>query len=222
MDGIHDLGGMHGFGPIPITKGDYVFKADWQRRAFALAEVLAGAAQYGADQHRQAIERMPAVAYLRLDYFEKWMVATEALLIAAGLVNAEELRTGRKLFDVDRARDGKVGPEALIAAVKAGAQLSFPDDTQKPRFAIGDRVRVTTDSPAGHTRSPRYLRGRSGAIVADNGVFQFADAMAAGRGPEPQHCYTVAFTAQEVWGRTAEEAQDMIHADLWESYLEPA
>ncbi|QIG49104.1 nitrile hydratase subunit beta [Nordella sp. HKS 07] len=222
MDGIHDLGGMHGFGPVPIKKGDYVFKADWQRRAFALAEILAGPAHYGADQHRQAIERMPAVDYLRLDYFEKWMVATEALLIEAGLVNAEELRTGRKLFDVDLSRHRKIGPENLISAVKSGAELSFPDDTRKPHFALGDRVRMLTDSPAGHTRSPRYLRGRTGEIVAGHGVFQFADAMAAGRGAEPQHCYTVAFTAREVWGRSAEEAQDMIHADMWESYLEPA
>ncbi len=221
MDGIHDLGGMHGFGPVPIAQENYVFKADWQRRAFALAEALAGAVPYGADQHRQEIERMPAADYLRLDYFEKWLVASEALLMQAGLVSAEELRTGRKLFDVDLTRHRKVGAEELAAAVKAGAHLKFPDDTRKSRFALGAKVRVTMDSPAGHTRVPRYLRGRLGEVVSNQGVFQFADAVAAGKGPAPQHCYTVGFTAREVWGRNA-ESRDMIHADLWEDYLEPA
>lgn len=221
MDGIHDLGGMHGFGPISFETGDYVFKAQWQRRAFALAEVLAGPVPYSADQHRQEIERMPAGDYLKLDYFEKWIVAAEALLLQAGLVNEEELRSGRKLFDIDATRHGKVGADELISAVRAGAQLSYPDDKRKPLFAVGQAVRVTKDSPAGHTRAPRYLRARTGQVVADNGVFQFADAVAAGRGLEPQHCYTVAFTAGELWGRHA-EAADVIHADLWESYLEPA
>lgn len=221
MDGIHDLGGMHGFGPVAIKKEDYIFKADWQRRAFALAEALGGTVPHSADQHRQEVERMPAVDYLRLDYFEKWLVATEALLMQAGLVNAEELRTGRKQFDVDLVRHQRVGPEELIAAVKSGAQLRFSEDTRAARFSVGERIRVRKDSPSGHTRMPRYLRGRAGEIVADQGVFQFADAMAAGRGPEPQHCYTVAFTAHEVWGRNA-EGDDMIYADLWEDYLEPA
>jgi len=221
MDGIHDLGGMHGFGPVPIETGDYVFKAQWQRRAFALAELLGGPVPYSADQHRQEIERMPAADYLKLDCFEKWIVGAEALLLQAGLVSEEELRTGRKLFDVDAARHPKVDAENLAAVMRAGAQLNFPDDARKPRFTIGQTVRVTKDSPAGHTRAPRYLRGRAGQVVAGHGVFQFADAVAAGRGPEPQHCYTVAFTARELWGRDA-EAADMIHADLWESYLEPA
>lgn len=221
MDGIHDLGGMHGFGPVPIAKEDYVFKAEWQRRAFALAEVLGGTVPYSADQHRQEIERMPAIDYLRLDYFEKWLVAAEALLMQAGLVNEEELRTGRKQFDVDLACHRKVTPEELIAAVKTGAHLRFSEDTQGARFAVGDRIRVGKDSSSGHTRMPRYLRGRVGVVVADQGVFQFADAVAAGRGPEPQHCYTVGFAARELWGRNA-EARDMVYADLWEDYLEPA
>lgn len=221
MDGIHDLGGMHGFGPVPIAKEDYVFKADWQRRAFALAEALAGTVPYSADQHRQEIERMPAIDYLRLDYFEKWLVATESLLMQAGLVSQEELRTGRKQFDVDLARHEKVSPEELVAAVKSGAHLRFSEGTQSARFAVGDRIRVRKDVSPGHTRVPRYLRGRAGEIVADQGVFQFADAVAAGRGPEPQHCYTVGFSARELWGRNA-EADDMIYADLWEHYLEPA
>ena len=221
MDGIHDLGGMHGFGPVPIETGNYVFKEKWQRRAFALAELLGSPVPYGADQHRQEIERMPAADYLKLDYFEKWIVGAEALLLQAGLVNEEELRTGRKLFDVDPVRHPKVEAENLVAVMRAGAQLNFPDDTRKPRFIVGHTVRVTKDSPAGHTRAPRYLRGRTGQVVAGHGVFQFPDAVAAGRGAEPQHCYTVAFIAGELWGRDA-EAADMIHADLWESYLEPA
>lgn len=221
MDGIHDLGGMHGFGPVPIKEQNYTFKFDWQRRAFALVEALAGPTPYGADVHRQEIERIEPVDYLRLDYFEKWLIATESLLKKAGLVSQEELETGKKGFDVDLSRHRPVGPDELVAIMKQGAHLMYPPETRAPQFTIDQMIRVRAHSVPGHTRVPRYLRGHIGKIVDDVGVFQFADSVASGQGPSPQHCYTVAFSAKTLWGCGA-EADDDIYADLWESYLEPA
>ncbi len=221
MDGMHDLGGMHGFGPVPIETDGYVFKFEWQRRAFALVQALASPASYGADQHRQEIERIAPLDYLRLDYFEKWIIATEKLLGDAGLVNRLELETGKKLFDVDLSRHRPVGPEELVGAMKAGAHLMFPPDTEPPRFAVGQIVRVRMDSVPDHTRAPRYVRGKMGRIVSDAGVFQFADSVAAGLGPSPQHCYGVTFAAPTLWGNEA-GSDDEVHVDLWEAYIEPA
>ncbi len=218
MDGIHDLGGMHGFGLID-RHNDYTFRADWQRRAFGIVEALAGVVPFNADTHRQALERISADAYLRHSYFEKWVMATETLLLQAGLVNQNELKTGKKEFDIDLTNREPIGPQALIDFFMAGAQLEFPADSQPASFAAGQMVQVTRDAPPGHTRVPRYLRGRTGVITEDNGVFQFADAVAAGIGQCPQHCYTVAFSAEELWGRSA-EPRETISADLWESYLE--
>ncbi len=220
MDGIHDMGGKQGFGRIAVEE-DYIFRSAWQRRAFALVEALAWSTPYNTDQHRHAVECVPPADYLRLDYFENWIVASEMLLKEAGLVDQSELDDGRKHFDVDQKSHAPVGVHEIVDATKAGADLRFPEDTQSARFAVGQSVLVSHTQAAGHTRVPRYLRGKTGRIVSDEGVFQFADAVVAGRGPDPQHCYTVVFSAQDLWG---EEAQvgDSLCADLWEAYLEPA
>ncbi|GAB5470305.1 MAG: nitrile hydratase subunit beta [Rhodospirillales bacterium] len=220
MDGIHDMGGMHGFGAIPRDR-DYVFRADWQRRAFALAEALGGVVPYSADSHRQALERIPAADYLRRDYFEKWTIAVEGLLLDAGLVSSEELTDGKKRFDADMTGREAVRAEGLREILKTGLPPLFPDDPQQPRFALHQPVRVLNDHPAGHTRSPRYLRGRLGKVERLVGVMQFADSLAASDDPSPQHCYTVGFDGPEIWGRDAEPGT-LVLADLWESYLEPA
>ena len=220
MHGIHDLGGMHGFGAIPIVEGDYVFKNDWQRRSFGLAQALAGPTPFCADMHRYKIEQIAPIDYLRMDYFEKWAIATSELLKDAGLANASELRTGKKEFDVDLARHRPTGPDSLVQAMKQGVQLKFPAETRSPGFTVGEKIRVRTDAPAGHTRVPRYVRGRVGEIVADHGVFQFADTVARGQGPSPQHCYAVAFAAAALWGDDAESPSDLLFLDLAEAYLD--
>ncbi|GAB5470303.1 MAG: nitrile hydratase subunit beta [Rhodospirillales bacterium] len=220
MDGIHDLGGMHGFGPIPRAK-DYRFRADWQRRAFALVVGTGGVVPFSPDSHRRALERIPAADYLRRDYFDKWVLALESLLLEAGLVSREELADGRKRFEADLQDRAAARPEDLLAGFKAGASLMFPDDPQEPRFSPEQKVRVLNNHPLGHTRAPRYLRGRVGKIERLVGVMQFADTMAAGEEPAPQHCYTVAFSGEEVWGRDAEPGT-LVLADLWQDYLEPA
>lgn len=220
MDGIHDMGGMHGFGPVPIESEDYVFKHEWQRRSFGLAQALAGTTPYCADMHRHKIERLPPIDYLRMDYFEKWAIATSELLKDAGLVSDAELSSGVKVFDVDLARHVPATPEGLLDAMKRGVEMHFPPETVGARFVVGETIRVGSDCPAGHTRVPRYVRGKVGRIVADMGVFQFADAIAAGKGPHPQHCYTVEFTAGTLWGNDAEAAGDRVYLDLAEAYID--
>jgi nitrile hydratase subunit beta len=221
MDGIHDMGGMHGFGPVPIEKENYTFKHDWQRRSFGLTQALASVAPYAADLHRQEIERMSPAHYLESDYFEKWIIATINLVRKAGLVSQQELNSGQKIFDVDLSKHVPVEADELVAMMKKGMVLTYPAHTQVPRFTIGDLVRVTSDCPSGHSRAPRYVRGRFGKVVSADGVFQFAEMVAAGQGPSPQHCYGVEFASKSLWGKNA-EADDLVYVDLWESYLEPA
>jgi len=89
-----------------------------------------------------------------------------------------------------------------------------------PSFKVGELIRTRNINPKGHTRLPRYVRGRLGEIASDHGVFQFADSLAHGGGKQPQHLYSVKFTAQELWGQIAKR-QDSLYIDLWEDYLEP-
>jgi hypothetical protein len=95
------------------------------------------------------------------------------------------------------------------------------EDSVPPRFKPGDRVAARTLNPVGHTRLPRYVRGRRGVIDRDHGVFIFPDTHAAGLGRKPQHVYSVRFTARELWGSEA-PPQNAVYVDLWDDYLDPA
>jgi hypothetical protein len=89
------------------------------------------------------------------------------------------------------------------------------------RFKPGDVVAARVINPPGHTRLPRYARGRRGVIDRDHGVFIFPDTHAMGEGPKPQHLYSVRFTARELWGPDA-STRDVVYIDLWDDHLEPA
>jgi nitrile hydratase subunit beta len=89
------------------------------------------------------------------------------------------------------------------------------------RFRAGDRVRARNMHPVGHTRLPRYARGKLGTINADHGVFVFPDTNAHFLGENPQHLYSVRFAARELWGEQA-SARDSVFIDMWDDYLEPA
>lgn len=89
-----------------------------------------------------------------------------------------------------------------------------------PRFRTGDHVLVRNINPHGHTRLPRYIRGKRGVVEVDHGVFVFPDASAHGRGEKPQHVYSVRFTARELWGPDA-AARDSLHIDVWDDYMDP-
>ncbi|MDO6728235.1 nitrile hydratase subunit beta [Cognatishimia sp. 1_MG-2023] len=222
MDNIHDLGGMHGFGPVPIESEGYTFKHEWQRRAFGLTQSLAGNTPFCADMHRHKIEQLSAVDYLQMDYFEKWTVATSELMKDAGLVDANELATGVKSFAVDLTKHPAVRPDDLVNAMKVGGDYTFPAESRVAAFQVNDTVRVLSNCPSGHTRVPRYVRGKIGTVCNVEDVFQFADAVAKGEGPAPQHCYLVLFKATDLWGEDAEAPDDVIYLDLAEAYLERA
>ena len=211
MNSIHDMGGMDGFGPIRPEPDEPVFHAEWERRMFALSGATAFAVGFGDDQLRREIERVPALDYLESSYYELWYRAVARLLEERGVFGQgrpQGLGPALAAKDVERTMAG-------------GFSMRMPGVVVKPGFRIGDRVRAKNLHPAGHTRLPRYARGRLGLVQADHGVFSFADSNARGDGPAPQHLYTVMFEARELWGPDA-PAADKLYLDLWEAYLDPA
>jgi nitrile hydratase beta subunit len=212
MNSTHDMGGMDGFGPIEREAHEPVFHAEWERRMFALAALASAipfAVPYGDDHGRQEIERLHPVTYLKSSYYELWYLAHCELLRQHGIF-AAALSKDRKPVTADR----------VMPAIEAGASPRMPANGIVARFAVGDAVVARNINPTGHTRLPRYARGKRGAIHANHGVFSFADSNARGDGPDPQHLYTVAFSARDLWGREA-AATDKIYLDLWDSYLDP-
>jgi nitrile hydratase len=207
MDGIHDLGGMSGFGPVEAERDEPVFHERWEAIAFALNALgIAVLTKYNADEYRHAIERMDPAHYLAATYYERVLTGVATLLVEKGVVTREELER----------RAG--GPFPLARPVAEN-----PTVEQRPRpsarFAVGSTVRVREDHPRGHTRVPRYVRGKTGRVLHVAPRFSFPDAAAHGLGHRAEHTYHVEFRAQDLWP----DADDgTVVVDLWDAYLEPA
>ncbi len=219
MNGIHDLGGMHGLGPVRPERDEPVYHHDWEKRVFGLFAPLSASGAFCVDEFRHAIERMGAAEYLTTSYYEHWLHAFETLLLEKGLLTAEELRTGHAAAGTARATPA-LAAAAVDKIVAAGSSARVDADV-KAKFKEGDMVVVKNINPPTHTRLPRYVRDKLGCIDRDHGVFVFPDAAAHGKGEKPQHCYSVYFSAQEVWGSKASR-NDSLYVDLWDDYLVPA
>ena len=173
---------------------------------------------WSVDAYRHQIELIPPADYLSFSYYQKWFVALRELLLKTGVVTRTELESG-----VANRGTGRAVPtltaETMVTMVTHGAPATR-DVPAAPRFRAGQSVRARNINPVGHTRLPRYARGKAGTIARDYGVFLFPDTNAHGLGEKPQHVYSVRFGAQELWGESA-MLQDCVYVDLWDDYLEP-
>jgi len=225
MNGAHDLGGIHGFGPVEAEVNEPVFHDAWERRAFGLTLAMGAWRRWNLDMSRSAREQMPPAVYLSTSYYEHWLFGLERLLVEHGFVTPEELarvRRGKPATPSGPAevKEGALRPES-VPGVLRDRRAARMDDPVAPMFRVGEAVRARNLHPTGHTRVPRYVRGRRGVVAIDHGVFIFPDTHAAGAGKKPQHVYSVRFAAQELWGPDA-PAGDCVHVDLWDDYLEAA
>jgi nitrile hydratase subunit beta len=215
MNGIHDMGGMQDMGPIRIEKDEPLFHAPWERRMFALFNAL----DTTWPVLRSQIDLIPPADYLQMRYYEKWLTAIGPVVTKTGMVTPAELESGKAAGPADKKWHVLSAAEVATWITPEGAEGTKL--TATARFQAGQRVRARTMNPVGHTRLPRYARGKVGTIVRDGGVDVFPDTVAQGLGDKPQHVYSVRFTAQELWGTGASQL-DCVYADLWEDYLEPA
>lgn len=210
MNSVHDMGGMDGLGAVGIEPNEPVFHSEWEKRMFAIAMTLTGhprGLNVSVDEFRHAIERIPAPRYLDSSYYEHWLDAVLTLLAEHGVVGREEL-----------AARGTDPIEPALPANYIDAKVPSAKRV-RPRFRKGDRVVAKNINPIGHTRLPRYVRGKRGVIHRDWGVYVFADTNAHHAGDHSQHVYSVIFDARELWGKDASR-RDKLHIDLWEDYLE--
>ena len=204
------MGGMDGFGEIDRGEAGYTpFHSDWEARVFALTNSVIARAGSNADEFRHAIERIHPARYLAASYYARWLDAVETILADRGIVTRAEID----------ARTGHPGVAPAAAARVESRRHRAKDERAK--FRTGDRVRARNINPAGHTRSPRYVRGKIGVIRRDRGIYVFPDTNAHHAGEVHQHVYSVEFRARELFGETA-NAHDRVLIDLWEDYLEQA
>jgi nitrile hydratase len=214
MNGVHDMGGMAGFGSLAPEPNEPPFHAEWERRVFALTLAMGAAGKWNIDTSRHSRETLPPAQYLSSTYYQLWFAGLRKLLSATGLVGEDELASGKSARPPEPMRPFLARD---VASVLARGTPYARQSSAAARFRLGDRVRARNIHVAGHTRLPRYVRGRAGEIMRVHGTFVFPDSNAHGRGEDPQWLYTVAFTAAELWGK-ADGA--IVNLDLWEPYLE--
>jgi len=204
MDGIHDMGGRQGFGPVRYTLDAKTFHAPWEIRANALYGFAVRAGLFNVDEYRHAIERMEARRYLAAGYYERSLTALATLCVEKGVVTREEL---------ERLAQGAV-PLSTAGGPGRGNAAT------RQRFQPGDTVRVRADYVPGHVRMPGYVRGKSGTVVGVSPAYPFPDAHAHGVAAEHEPTYDVRFRSQDLWPDSCDPA--LIHVGLFESYLDPA
>jgi nitrile hydratase subunit beta len=218
MDGIHDMGGMHGFGKVAPEKDEPVFHAPWEGRCLALNRAMGAIGAWSIDAGRAGIEALPPDVYLTSSYYGKWALRLENMVVARGLAGADEIAAGHAL------RSGNPLNRKLQAAdvPRTLARGSFGRTPQAAaRFKVGDRVRAKNIHPPTHTRLPRYARGRLGVIEAIRGCHVFPDSIAIGAGENPQWLYTVLFEGRELWGEKSDPTLK-VSIEAFEPYLDPA
>jgi nitrile hydratase len=217
VNGIHDLGGMHGFGAVAVEDGE-AFHADWERSAFALMLLSALQGLIGEDL-RPRIEGLGNGEYLRQSYFERWLTILEPALVERGVLEPGELaaRIAECQARAWHVPDPGEPAPSLAAALELlrGGSTPGPRPEAHPRFAAGDAVRTRDINPVGHTRLPRYARGRQGTVDRYLGPARFPDEP----GSPPQPVYSVRFEADELWGEDA-DGRGAVYIDIWEGYLE--
>jgi nitrile hydratase beta subunit len=218
MNGVHDMGGMQGMGPIQYEKNEPVFHARWEGRVYALNRAMGAWRKWNIDAWRHDIETLPPADYLRMSYYEKWLAALEKRVVNYGFVTREELESGKP------APGSAKATPVFTAEMARGVSRGIPsskDSSVAPLFQVGQRVRARNINPAGHTRLPRYARGKTGQIDRDHGVYAFPDTNSQYLGEKRQHVYSVRFAARELWGEGV-SSRDSVYIDMWDDYLEHA
>jgi nitrile hydratase beta subunit len=216
---IHDMGGMHGFGPVEPEPDEPVFHGAWEGRVHALQRVIGAAGLWTIDAGRASLETLPPATYLASTYYQRWFLGLEKRVVAYGLVGADELAAGHSL------RQGT--PLKRTITVADAAKPPIRGNFERPagapaKFKPGDKVRTVNINPATHTRLPRYARDKEGVVEAIRGCHVYPDTAALDvRDEDPQWLYTVVFTGRELWGDDADPAIK-VSIEAFEPYLLPA
>jgi nitrile hydratase subunit beta len=218
VNGMHDMGGMDGFGPIRPDGGETPFQHRWEAKAFAHLLACGALGKWNNDAVRSHFESFSPSEYLTMRYFERWNVGLIGLLIDAGLVAREEIATGRA--DPTAQKAAPPLREQDVPSVVAAREPYNRAVSRELIFANGTKVRARNVHPETHTRLPRYVRGKRGVIERCHGVFVFPDTNAAMLGEHPQHLYFVRFDGTELWGDRG-DIRAPVYTDIWEQHLEP-
>ena len=217
MNGVHDMGGMDGFGKVDAPPAEPPFHEEWEGRVLALNRVMQSVGEWNIDVGRYWIETLPPAVYLTSSYYKKWFLRLERLCLAKGLVSEGEVAAGHA------AGPGRPLKKKPVEAAEAANTLVRKNYSLAPaapaRFKVGDTVRTRNINPASHTRLPRFARGHLGIVERIQGCHVFPDAVVADGIERGEWLYTVTFDNRELWGPDADPTV-VVSIEAFEPYLE--
>jgi len=217
MNGVHDMGGMDGFGKVKPEPNEPVFHEKWEGRVMAMMRAMGAAGAFNIDTMRYHFEILPPAIYLSCTYYQKWFLGLQDMLLDKGFIATAEVASGHAGGPAKPLKRGKFtlnDVERVMTRGKYGREASAP-----AKFKPGDRVRAKNIHPATHTRLPRYVRGHLGVVERNLGCNVFPDSSATEAGENPQWLYTVVFDGVVLWGPDADPTVK-ISIDAFEPYLE--
>ena len=218
MNGVHDMGGMDGFGKVEAEPNEPMFHTRWESRVLAMVRAMGAAGAFNIDTSRYYRETLPPAVYLASSYYKKWFLGLENLLVDKGYLAEADIAAGHAVQPAKALKRGKFASSDVARIMVRG---KFDRAAPAPaKFKPGDRVRAKNIHPTTHTRLPRYVRGHVGVIERDHGCHVFPDTAATERGENPQWLYTVVFDGTELWG-TDTDPMVKVSIDAFEPYLEP-
>jgi hypothetical protein len=194
VNGVHDMGGVHGHGAIAVEPSEPGFHADWETKVWAMMRLCLRQGLFNTDEMRHAIERMEPARYLGASYYERWLTALETLVREKGVVG-----------------EGPIRPSGRNPRC---------EEPPTPRFKPGDRVRTRNLNRPGHTRLPGYARNRRGVVEEVYAPALLPDTNVGPKSRDWQPVYLVRFDSHELWGEQGHD-RETVSASLFESYLEP-
>jgi nitrile hydratase len=219
VNGVHDMGGMDGFGKVVPEPNEPTFHTEWEARVLAMVRAMGAAGAFNIDTSRYFREALPPEVYLGSSYYRKWLLGLEDLLVDKGFVGADEIAAGHATAPAKPLKRGKF-TRADVERIMVRGKFARPAPAAA-KFKPGDRVRAKNIHPKTHTRLPRYARGHVGVVELNHGCQVFPDSAATESGENPQWLYTVVFDATELWGPDADPTLK-ISIDAFEPYLEAA
>ena len=219
MNGVHDMGGMDGFGKVEAEPNEPMFHEGWEARVMAMVRAMGAAGAFNIDTSRYFREALPPHVYLASSYYRKWLLGLEDMLLDKGFLGEADMAAGHAVQPAKPLKRGKFTRGDVERIMTRGQFARTPPAAAK--FKPGDKVRAKNMHPLTHTRLPRYVRGHLGVVERDHGCHVFPDSAALESGENPQWLYTVVFDGRELWGPDADPTVK-VSIDAFEPYLEPA
>ena len=219
MNGVHDMGGMHGMGPVQPEQDEPVFHHRWEARVFALARAMGRFGRWNIDAQRHQRELIPAADQLRMSYYERWLEGSRSSWSGTPS-SAQKSSRPAGPRPARRKLTPALPADKVSAFIAGGSPASREYRARPPRFRPGQRVRARNLNPTGHTRLPSLRAREDGHCRSRARCIRVPRHECALSWAKARSTCTPSDSGRESCGVRLRHRQDSVYVDLWEDYLD--